>query len=114
MGQVSAKLPMRGPWCSLVSLATTSAKLVLATYGGGGDVREIGSDTGGVDDIVEGELVNEGRELEEEGQGLRHIWSAFAFISTSDPRRSGRDLPWPSWDKTHLSDTASGASNNCA
>ena len=76
-----------------MSLATTSAKpvllrvLVLATYGGGGNVREIGSDTGGVDDIVEGELVNERRELEEEGQGLRHIWSA---LLSSQPRIRAR------------------------
>lgn len=59
-------------------------------------MREIGSDTGGVDDIVEGELINERRELEEEGQGLRHIWSAYvAFISTCEPRISARDLPRP-------------------
>jgi len=32
----------------------------LATYRAGRDVRQIGRDTGGVDDIVEGELVNEG------------------------------------------------------
>jgi hypothetical protein len=33
-------------------------------------VREIGSDTGGVDDIVQGELVNVRRGLEEEREGL--------------------------------------------
>jgi hypothetical protein len=33
-------------------------------------VGEIGSNTGCVDDIVEGKLVNEGRSLEEEGQRL--------------------------------------------
>lgn len=31
---------------------------------------DIGSDTGGVDDIVKGELVNEGGELQEQGQRL--------------------------------------------
>jgi hypothetical protein len=31
---------------------------------------EVGGDAGGVDDIVEGELVNEGRGLEEQGQWL--------------------------------------------
>lgn len=31
---------------------------------------EVGSDTGSVDDIVEGKLVNQGRGLEQEGEGL--------------------------------------------
>ena len=34
-------------------------------------MRQIGSDTGCVDDIVEGELVNEGAVLEEERQRLQ-------------------------------------------
>jgi hypothetical protein len=34
-------------------------------------VREVGSDAGGVDDIVESKLINERRCLEEEGQWLR-------------------------------------------
>ena len=38
--------------------------------GGGGDVGEILSNTGGVDDIVQGELVDEGARLEEQRQGL--------------------------------------------
>jgi hypothetical protein len=38
--------------------------------GDGGDVRKVGSHTGGVDDIVEGELVDERAGLEEEGQRL--------------------------------------------
>ena len=33
-------------------------------------MREIGSDTGSVDNIVEGKLVNEGRGLEKKGEGL--------------------------------------------
>lgn len=41
-----------------------------STYGDGGDVRQVGGDTGSVDDIVERELVDEGRDLEEEGQRL--------------------------------------------
>lgn len=86
MRQVSARFcGVRGVF---MSLATTSAKPVLATYGGGGDVREIGSDTGGVDDIVESELVNERRELEEEGQGLRHMWSA--MLPSQPPIRAVR------------------------
>lgn len=39
--------------------------------GDGGDVRKVGGHTGGVDDIVEGELVDERASLEEEGQRLR-------------------------------------------
>jgi len=34
-------------------------------------VREVGGDAGSVDDIVEGELSDEGRELEQKGQGLQ-------------------------------------------
>jgi len=37
------------------------------TYGNRGDVREISSHTGGVDNIVQGKLVNERGSLEEEG-----------------------------------------------
>lgn len=36
-------------------------------------MREISCNTGGVDNIVEGELVNEGAELEEKGQWLSLI-----------------------------------------
>ena len=43
---------------------------VSSTYGLGGDVGEIGGNTGGVDNIVEGELIDERAELEEEGQRL--------------------------------------------
>ena len=38
--------------------------------GDGGDVRKVGGHAGGVDDIVEGELVDERASLEEEGQRL--------------------------------------------
>lgn len=41
-----------------------------STYGAGRDVREIGSDAGCVDDIVQGELVNVRGGLEEEREGL--------------------------------------------
>jgi hypothetical protein len=40
------------------------------TYSGGSNVGEVGSNTGGVDNIVEGELINERRSLQEEGEGL--------------------------------------------
>lgn len=39
--------------------------------GVGGDVRKIGSNTGSVDNIVEGELVNEGAKLKKKGEGLK-------------------------------------------
>ena len=38
--------------------------------GDGGNVRKVGGHAGGVDDIVEGELVDERASLEEEGQRL--------------------------------------------
>ena len=38
--------------------------------GDGGDVRKVGGHTRGVDDIVEGELVDERASLEKEGQRL--------------------------------------------
>jgi hypothetical protein len=43
---------------------------LLVTYRAGGNVRQIGGDTGGVDDIVQGKLVNERGELEQQGQRL--------------------------------------------
>jgi hypothetical protein len=43
------------------------------TYGGGGDVGEIGGNAWGVDNIVEGELIDERGSLEKEGQWLQHI-----------------------------------------
>lgn len=42
----------------------------LDTYSGGGDMGKVGGNTRSVDDIVEGKLVDEGGELEEEGQRL--------------------------------------------
>ena len=44
-------------------------------------MRQVGSDTGGVDDIVEGELVNERGELEEQRQRLECAVSACSFPS---------------------------------
>ena len=40
------------------------------THGGCGDVRKIGCDTGCVDNIIEREVVDQGRRLEEEREGL--------------------------------------------
>ncbi len=55
----------------------------LVTYGSGGDVGEVGSDTGSVDDIVEGKLVNQRGGLEQEGEGLqaRKIYEVSAGAS---------------------------------
>jgi hypothetical protein len=44
---------------------------VALDLGDGGDVRKVGGHAGGVDDVVEGELVDERAGLEEEGQRLR-------------------------------------------
>lgn len=42
---------------------------------------QVGSNTGSVDNIVQGELVNEGAELQEEGQWLeKRGVSSFSFI----------------------------------
>lgn len=48
----------------------SDTSVLRCTYGGGGDVRQVGRDTGGVDDIVEGELVDEGAELQQQREGL--------------------------------------------
>lgn len=58
---------------------------------------EIGSNTGRVDDIVECELVNEGRGLEEQGQWLG--LSELRFMATLAP--------------AYLSNTSRGACNDC-
>lgn len=42
----------------------------LVTYGNGGDVRQISGNTGGVDHIVESQLVDQRAGLEEEREGL--------------------------------------------
>ena len=52
-----------------------------STYGLGGDVGEIGSNTWGVDNIVEGELIDERAELEEEGQRLNGFVSAIDSLN---------------------------------
>jgi hypothetical protein len=57
-----------------------------------GDVREVGSDTWCVDDIVEGELVNELAVLEEEREGLLGGQLAIAF-SYLRPRRGSVLVP---------------------
>lgn len=51
-----------------------------STYGLGGDVGEIGSNTGGVDNIVEGELIDERAGLEEEGQRLNEYVSTIESV----------------------------------
>jgi hypothetical protein len=45
------------------------------TYSNRGDVREISSHTRGIDNIVQGKLVNERRGLEEEGERLNKLIS---------------------------------------
>lgn len=57
------------------------------TYGGGGDVRQVGRDSRGVDNIVESELINEGRSLEEEGERLVQT----SMLTHECKREMGRD-----------------------
>lgn len=40
------------------------------TYGDRGDVREIGSHTGGVDNVIEGQVIHERGSLQQEGERL--------------------------------------------
>jgi hypothetical protein len=49
---------------------TPSSRSAKETYGSGGDVRKIGSDARGVDDIVKSKFVDERRELQQQRQGL--------------------------------------------
>lgn len=46
------------PRLACCGLDINRAPLLLRTYGLGGDVRQVGCDTGGIDDIVEGKLVD--------------------------------------------------------
>jgi hypothetical protein len=62
------------------------------TYRVGGDVGQIGSDTGAVHDIVERKLINERRELQKERKGLRDIGSA-SETSREQPRTTLGTLP---------------------
>jgi hypothetical protein len=74
-------------------------------YRAGRDVRQVGSNARGVDHIVEGELIHQGRELQEQRQRLERAASAIEVSLAQDRRRGGAEI-------THLSDTARGASNN--
>lgn len=58
---------------------------------------KVGGNTGGVDDIVEGKLVNEGRELEEEGQRLpkRHLVSPCATLTCAQKAGVWRHFTCP-------------------
>ena len=56
--------------------------------GDGGNVGQVGGHTGGVDDIVERELVDERAGLEEEGQ-----WLADTARGTSDDCSNGQHEP---------------------
>lgn len=66
---------------------------------------QVSGNAGCVDDIVEGELVHEGGELQEQGQRLARRWrSAGARIKVLRLFSSGLG--------THLSNTARGTSDN--
>jgi hypothetical protein len=63
-------------------------------------VRQVGGNTGGVDNIVEGELIDERGELQEQGQGLRRvdqyrrITYGGGFIPVQYRRRRQQQLSW--------------------
>jgi hypothetical protein len=64
------------------------------TYGVGGDVRKVRSDTGCVDDIVQCELIDERGELQQQGQGLdNNIISTEAFDSNVQERNCTCPMP---------------------
>ena len=58
----------------------SAGSIVGGTYSVGGDVGEIGGDTWSVDNIIERELVNEGAELQKQGQWLE--WVVGVNVST--------------------------------
>lgn len=68
-------------------------------------MRQISTDTWSVDDIVQGELVDEGAELEKQGQRLCTI----QIVSTS----CLSIIVLIFKKQTDLSNATSGASNNC-
>jgi hypothetical protein len=73
----------------------------LKTHGVGGDVRKVCGDTGGVDNIVQCELIDERGELEQQGQGLTK--------ASSIPNPSNSRVPGV---RQYLSNTARGTSDN--
>lgn len=55
---------------------------------------QVGSNTGSVDNIVQGELVNEGAELQEEGQWLEKKGGlARSALFSSLPRLASKSIP---------------------
>lgn len=68
-------------------------------------MREIGGDARGVDNIVEGELVNERGQLQKQRQRLRWHKGQQNMPSSSS---------WGSETAANLSNATRGASNNCS
>lgn len=56
---------------------------------------EVSGNAGGVDDIVEGELVHEGRELQEQGQRLARGGGQRELLSNGSDSSLGRPLTCP-------------------
>lgn len=73
--------------------AASRAERELGAYRGGGDVGEIGGNTGSVDNIVQSQLVDERTGLEEEGQRLVAKRCAVSFGGPiyADYKRESRE-----------------------
>ena len=69
------------------------------TYGHRGDVGKVSGDTGGVHDIVQGQLINQRACLQQQREGL------FLMVSF-DPERRRR------YSRAHLANTTRGTENN--
>lgn len=88
----------------VISTSRLLPERVGSAYSWGRDVRKVGGNTGSVDDIVEGELIDERAGLEEERKRLARRVS----ISVSSGIRGDRGL------ESYLTNAARGTSNNCA
>lgn len=73
----------------------TQESIADVTYSDGGDVREIGSNTRSVDNIVEGKLVNKRAGLQEERQGLYRTTMKVRFDWHISQRKGGDDHTCP-------------------
>lgn len=76
-------------------------------------MRKVGGNSGGVHNIVKRKLVNEGGELQKKGQGLERTNGNRLAAKTIHGGRVVSVRCPRLWELPHLSDTASGSSNNC-
>jgi len=93
------------------NLGTIIGRKKARDLGLGGDVGKVSSNTGGVDNIVESELINEGGELEEEREGLEMDLNKYHVHNT---RQRALFLALAGWGRTNLANATRGTSNDCA